>query len=145
MIKILSISICIVISGIKSQPDKLSWKVLQKIDYEEKYFEEAKGYFLFPKFSSAVKSLEGKMVTIEGFVIPVEASGTKIALSANPYASCFFCGRSGPASIMTVKLKKPNTKFKIDDFEAFSGTLRLNADNIREFYYILEDAEQTRR
>lgn len=123
----------------------MSWKTLQKIQYDEKYFEEGKGYFMVPKFSDVLKNLDGKTVIVEGFVIPIKEKGDQIALSANPYASCFFCGRSGPASIMTVKLKKPNSSFRIDDYFAFTGVLRLNADNIKEFYYILENAEQINR
>jgi hypothetical protein len=118
----------------------LSWSKLENIDFTEKYVKEVEGYMLFPKFPDYLKKLDGKQVTVEGYVVPVDKSGASIALSANPYAACFFCGKAGPASVMTVKLKTKNTKYKIDDYIKFTGILRLNDNDIKEFYYILEQA-----
>ena len=122
----------------------LSWSKLENIDFTEKYVKEVEGYMLFPKFPDFLKKLDGKPVTVEGYVVPVDKSGASVALSANPYAACFFCGKAGPASVMTVKLKTKNAKYKIDDYIKFTGTLRLNDDDIKEFYYILEQAVETK-
>ncbi len=120
---------------------KLDWGTLQNIEFQDKYIQEVKAYMKFPKFPWALKSLEGTMVEIEGYTIPFDKSGLKVALSANPYAACYFCGKSGPASVLTVKLKVKNTHYHIDNYKTFRGKLRLNASDIHEFYYILEDAE----
>ena len=122
---------------------KLSWKTLEGIEFEEKFVKDIDGYMLFPKFTPQLKNLNGKQVSVEGYVVPVDKSGSYVALSANPYAACFFCGKAGPASVMTVKLKKKNPKYKIDDYTTFTGTLRLNTDDVKEFYYILENADET--
>lgn len=122
----------------------LTWSKLENIEFVEKYVKEVEGYMLFPKFPDDIKKLDGKQVTIEGYVVPVDKSGASIALSANPYAACFFCGKAGPASVMTVKLKTKNPKYKIDDYIKFAGTLRLNDDDVKEFYYILEQAVETK-
>jgi hypothetical protein len=122
----------------------LSWSKLENIEFVEKYVKEVEGYMLFPKFPDFLKKLEGKTVTIEGYVVPVDKSGATVALSANPYAACFFCGKAGPASVMTIKLKIKNSKYKIDDYVKFTGTLRLNDDDIKEFYYILEQSSETK-
>jgi hypothetical protein len=45
---------------------------------------------------------------------------------------------------MTINLKNP-TKYKLDAFKFFSGTLKLNDSNINEFYYILEDAIELKK
>ncbi|WP_343690935.1 hypothetical protein [Chitinophaga sp.] len=128
----------------QEQPLKASWNILLNIKYEEKYLNDIKGYMLFPKFTQNVKNLDGKIVEIKGFVIPVDKTGASLALSANPYASCYFCGGGSPASIITVKLKKKNTGYDIDDFKKFRGKLRLNATDINEFYYVLELSEEVK-
>jgi hypothetical protein len=122
----------------------LSWSKLENIEFAEKYVKEVEGYMLFPKFPAFLKKLEGKPVTVEGYVVPVDKSGASVALSANPYAACFFCGKAGPASVMTIKLKTKNPKYKIDDYVKFTGILRLNDDDIKEFYYILEQSAETK-
>lgn len=119
---------------------KLSWDVMQDIEFKEEYVEEMEGYMLFPKFTKPLLNLNGKVVEVEGYVIPVDKDGVYVALSANPYASCFFCGQAGPASVMTIRLKKKDPKYNIDDYRKFKGKLRLNSENIHEFYYILEES-----
>ncbi|MBX3239247.1 MAG: hypothetical protein KIT80_18340 [Chitinophagaceae bacterium] len=133
------------LSGIARGQQYITWETLQSLDFQEKYVEEVQGNMLFPKFTSLLRSLNGKTVEVKGFVIPIDKEGKSIVLSANPYASCFFCGKAGPASVMTVKLKAPNKKYRTDNYRLFRGTLRLNATNIREFYYILENAEEVRK
>lgn len=120
----------------------LTWSKLENIDFTEKYVKEVEGYMLFPKFTDELKKLNGKQVTVEGYVVPVDKTGSMVALSANPYAACFFCGKAGPASVMTIKLKTKNPKYKIDDYVKFTGILRLNDSDIKEFYYILENAAE---
>jgi hypothetical protein len=122
----------------------LTWSKLENVEFVEKYVKDVEGYMLFPKFPDDLKKLDGKPVTVEGYVVPVDKSGSSVALSANPYAACFFCGKAGPASVMTVKLKVKNPKYKIDDYIKFTGKLRLNDDDIKEFYYILEEAMETK-
>jgi hypothetical protein len=122
----------------------LSWPQLENVEFAEKFVKEVDGYMLFPKFTEPLKKLAGKPVMVEGYVVPVDKSGAMIALSANPYAACFFCGKAGPASVMTVKLKTKNPNYKIDDVVKFTGTLRLNDDDIKEFYYILENAVEVK-
>jgi hypothetical protein len=93
----------------------------------------------FPIFSDAVKKLEGKLISIEGYAIPLDPSGNQIVLSANPYAACFFCGKASPASIMSVLFDKPQ-KLKTDDYITVSGRLQLNSTDTSQPYYTLEHA-----
>jgi hypothetical protein len=127
---------------VTAQPIAVSWNLLQDIEFADKYFEEIKGYMLFPKFTSELKNLNGKEVFVEGYVIPFDKTGATVALSANPYASCFFCGKAGAASVMTLKFKVPNTKYKTDQYKYFKGKLKLNDSDIKQFYYVLEFAEE---
>lgn len=119
---------------------KITWKTLEGIGYSEKYVAKLEEKFKFPIFTSHLKSLDGKPVEVQGYLIPFDPTGKEIALSANPYAACFFCGKAGPASIIILKMKVPNKKVKTDMYKSVKGTLKLNYDDPEEFYYILENA-----
>ncbi|MCO5234048.1 MAG: hypothetical protein M9888_09985 [Chitinophagales bacterium] len=123
-----------------SAQTKLSWKILEGIGYQEKYVSKLEENFKFPLFTSFIKSLEGKTVEIQGYLIPFDPSGKEIALSANPYAACFFCGKAGPASVMILHMKTPNTKIKTDTYKTIRGILKLNYNDPEEFFYIIENA-----
>lgn len=118
----------------------VTWKTLEAIGFKEKYVPDAGGYLLFPDFPEPVRKLNNTLVRIWGYAVPMDKTGATLALSANPYAACFFCGKAGPASVMTIRLKKPGTAFRIDDFVQFEGVLRLNSTDHNEFYYVLEAA-----
>ncbi len=121
------------------EPIEVDWSVLMDIQYRLRYFSELDMEMQAPIFPSAVEQLHEKEVIIEGFVIPFEEEGL-LSLSYNPYASCFFCGKGSPASVISMYLKKKRKRYKIDDFKKFRGTLYLNHDDPNEFYYILRDA-----
>ena len=132
-------------SAAQQKSTYIDWRDMEDIGFDQKFVAEVQGNVLFPKFTGMLKALEGTSVEVKGYVIPVDREGKSIALSANPYASCFFCGKAGPASVMTVQLAKANQKYRTDQFRKFRGVLRLNATDIRQFYYVLENAIQIDR
>jgi len=121
------------------KPILIDWKLLLDIEYKLKYYKSFDMEIYAPVFTEALKAIDGKVVIIEGFVIPFDESGDIVALSANPYAACFFCGKASPASVISLYLKKKKL-YKMDDFRKFQGTLKLNYDDPEEYYYILENA-----
>lgn len=121
---------------------ELKWKVLMDIRYRLRYFEELAMEIYAPVFPRAIKDLDGKEVIIEGFVIPFDEEAELLSLSYNPYASCFFCGKASPASVISMYLRDKGGRYKMDDFKKFRGTLNLNYDDPNEFYYILRDARE---
>ena len=125
-----------------TSPIEVDWKVLMDIKYRLKYFSEIDMEIYAPVFSRAVKALHGKEVIIEGYVIPIDEEEEILSLSFNPYASCFFCGKGSPASVISMYLNDNNKRYKIDDFKKFRGKLYLNHDDPNEFYYILRDAKE---
>jgi hypothetical protein len=127
-----------------NDPVKLSWKTMESIKFEKKYFKEVDGEMLIPVFTDEIKKLDGQEVQVEGYIVPIDEKGRFVALSANPYASCFFCGKAGPASVMTIKLAKRNKSYNTDDYRKFKGKLQLNANDINEFYYILNNSEEVK-
>jgi len=121
---------------------ELEWEILMDIEYKIRYYKDLDLEIYSPIFNEKLKSLDGKEVVIEGFVIPFDEEGDIISLSFNPYASCFFCGKASPASIISMQLKSKTSRYKIDDFKKFKGILYLNYDDPEEFYYVLKDAEE---
>ncbi len=126
----------------QTEPIDVSWAVLMDIEYKLRYFSELDMEIYAPVFPRAVKALDGKEVAIEGYVIPFDEEGELLSLSYNPYASCFFCGKASPASVMSMYLQKKRKRYKVDDFKKFRGTLHLNRDDPNEFYYILRNARE---
>jgi hypothetical protein len=117
------------------------WKTLSRITYT-KVYDELMGFKIDkPVFSDDIKALEGKTVTVRGFIIPTEGykSHTEFIFSAFPYSMCFFCGGAGPETVMEVISRTP-VKYTAEAV-TLRGTLRLNADDINRLMYFLEDAE----
>ena len=95
-----------------------------------------------PVFSEEVKALDGKEITIRGYIIPVEGykSHKEFVFSAYPYNMCFFCGGAGPESVMEVFSKKPVASSK--KMVKLKGTLRVNYNpTIGQVLYTLKNAE----
>lgn len=117
----------------------LIWPKLYDIEYDNKV--EFIGDFGKPVFSTAVKSLSGKTITLPGYMMPFESGmrASHFMLSATPIYACFFCGAGGPESVVEVYLNKPvNYTEKIVEVR---GKLKLNDTNPEHMFYILEDAE----
>jgi len=120
---------------------KITWETLSDVRFSEKFSEEEQAYYYYPHFGSSVKSLEGKEVYIKGYILIIDPNDDFYILSRYPYAACFFCGNSGPESIMELKLKPGYPKFKMDQIVTIVGRLKLNQDDIYQCNYILEDAK----
>lgn len=121
-------------------PIEVDWKKLMDIQYKLRYFPDIDLEIYAPYFPKSIEALHKKEVIIEGFVIPFDEEEELLALSHNPFASCFFCGKASPASVISMYLKDSSKRYKVDDFKKFKGTLYLNYDDPNEFYYILKDA-----
>ncbi|MBN8824335.1 MULTISPECIES: DUF3299 domain-containing protein [unclassified Spirosoma] len=122
-------------------PETVSWEQLRDVQFKKKWYPEEGVVMLYPHFGNSVKALSGKSIRIAGYVLPIDLERGIYVVSRFPMAACFFCGAAGPESIIALKFKRLPYKFKTDERRTFSGTLRLNADNIYELNYILEDAE----
>jgi len=119
---------------------EINWVDLSKVEFEKKYIPKYGRYFLYPHFSDSVKALEGKKVTITGYLLDLDPRGKIFVLSQGPMASCFFCGVGGPETAVELYFTSEHS-FKMDDIVTVTGTLQLNADDIEHFYYILNDVK----
>lgn len=104
---------------------KIKWSTFERLQFEEVYDEESAVWLVAPIWTEDLKKLDGKKVKITGYIIALDVIGDEYALSAFPFASCFFCGASGPESVMELSLEN-KTKYLTDEVHTFVGTLRLN-------------------
>ena len=117
------------------------WSTLAKITFKKEY-DEMLGFKVdVPVFSDEIQALEGKEVTIKGYIIPVEGykSHKEFIFSAFPYNMCFFCGGAGPETVMEV-YSKDAVKYTAEAV-TLRGKLELNATDINRLMYALNDAE----
>jgi len=137
-------AVIVLFTGISQQvhsQKNITWETLKDVKFTDKWSEEFQAYYQVPKFGAALKALDGKEVIIKGYIIPIDVIEDYYVLSANPYSSCFFCGQAGPESVMEVQLKKKTRELKMDQVLTFKGKLKLNAEDIYQLNYILENAE----
>lgn len=122
-------------------PTKITWETLRDVTFKKKWYPEESVYMLYPTFGPNVAKLKDKEVLLAGYVLPIDAEANLYALSAFPFSACFFCGGAGPESVVGLKFKKSGRKFKTDERHTFKGILKLNADNIYELNYVLDNVE----
>ena len=115
---------------------KVTWKDLSKVKFTEKYFPQYDEAFLQPTFLPSVKALAGKTISITGYFLNIDPRGHIYILSKGPMSSCFFCGVGGPETAIELQFKT-SPPFRTDDIITVTGTLKLNADNVDHFNYIL--------
>jgi len=121
-------------------PSKSTWKKLGKITFK-KVYDELMGFKVdMPVFSDSIKDMEGKEITIKGYIVPTEGykSHKEFILSAFPYNMCFFCGGAGPETVMEVESLE-GVEFSADPI-VLKGILRLNDKDINHLMYKLEEA-----
>jgi hypothetical protein len=113
------------------------WDTLMDISYDSKG-----DYGYIPKFKPPQEKLNGKKITIQGYMYPLEEKDpqTFFMLSRNPVSACFFCGGAGPETVIEVNspkgVKMHNKPVKI------RGVLELNKKNTERLFYILNEAEK---
>lgn len=116
-----------------TQSDNDLWATLFKVQYGD-----WKSVFK-PTYNDKIQALNGKKITIKGFLIPLEQKPKHsfFLLSAFPFDACFYCGKAGPESVIEVTVKKPlkSTEKPI----TITGTLKLNFANPDHLFYIIED------
>lgn len=121
---------------------KIHWDMLADVGYRKAYSEEYEMVILYPVFSNEVKQLNKREVSISGFMIPLNIKHDLYAISQNPYAACFFCGRSGPESVISLKFKNKPRRFRTDEYITVKGVMQLNDTNTHDLIYIFQNTEE---
>lgn len=114
-----------------------TWKVLNtaKVTTDRK-----KGVML-AAFPPPLAGMNGKPLTIAGFVLPTEAKPrfTRFLLTKTNYA-CGFCPPPLPTEVIEVALSKGQAKATLDSVRV-RGRLELVASSEESVFYRLRDAE----
>ncbi len=129
--------------------ENMGWEVmLSDVRTRYRYDSQYNAFIPIPRFGRQVRAMEGTEITLKGFFLPADVSGSVIVLSYLPMAMCFFCSSAGIESVVEIhNIAQHNNRFRrlrTDDFIEIKGRLRLNADDLNHLIYILEDAELIR-
>ncbi len=96
-------------------------------------------YEVSPQFSEKLKTMDGKEVTLYGFMFPLEQSDKQGTFLLGPYpASCPFHYHVTPSLVVEVKAKKP-LGFSWDPL-TLKGTLQLVENDENGIFYYLREA-----
>ncbi|UOB18631.1 hypothetical protein [Abyssalbus ytuae] len=137
--KILSI-VFLLFSFVCFSQKEITWEDLAQVKFSEKFFPAYGESFLYPKFLPPVKALEGKQVIITGYFLNIDPEEKMYILSKGPMSSCFFCGVGGPETAIELQFISKQ-RFKTDAIVRITGTLKLNADDVEHFNYILTECK----
>jgi hypothetical protein len=128
----------IVVSG-----DALPWEVFTKTAEIEECTQDDEGYddcIIKPDYSDAIKALDGKEVTLMGFMFPLEPSETQKVFLIGPYPlSCPFHYHIGPSQVVEV-LAEEGFTFSYDPITV-KGILKLRFNEETGVFYYLENAK----
>jgi hypothetical protein len=127
------------------KPDKVWNLLLKDVKIRYLYSLTYDTYLPRPKFGKDLKLLDEKEISIKGFFLPVDVTGSVFVLSYNPMISCFFCTGSGIETIIEINPKEEQIKqFKklaTDNYIQVKGKLRLNAKDYEHLVYVLDNVE----
>lgn len=115
------------------------WDIFSDVTFYPKYFEEAGEELATPKFTEALKQLDGKEIELSGFYIPFDMDSA-FMLSALPFSSCFFCGGAGAETVAEIQVNPLPKNMAADTFLKVRGRLKLNDWNLDHMNFILEEA-----
>ncbi|MEM1137858.1 MAG: hypothetical protein AAGI07_18630 [Bacteroidota bacterium] len=116
------------------------WKELEDVTFRNK-IDNASGFQIkYPVFGENVNKLNGKEITLKGFIVPLdELTGkNRFVLSSLPFNICFFCGGAGPETVIEVY-----SKTAIDftnDAIWIKGVFEPNPNNPEKLMYLLKEA-----
>ena len=122
-----------------AQDEQTVWRSLADVTFVEKAVDGQK--MEHPVFGREARKIDGMVVTIKGYILPYEVSGTnKFIFSAYPNSSCYFCGGAGPETVIEVSsIKKIFYSAKP---VLIKGRVKLNADDTDHLMYLLEEAQR---
>jgi len=135
------------ITQVATAQTKIDWSILSDVKFREKLIKEYNSVYFLPKFGKQPKAIAGKEVILSGYLIPLSADFSQLVLSKTPYASCFFCGQSGPDTVVELELS-PDSKrrfFRMDDFVQVTGIFSLSKNAAQSLPYKLTNARMEKR
>jgi hypothetical protein len=95
------------------------------------------------KVSSAIKALQGKQITLEGYFIPLNGklAQNHFMISKFNEKMCFFCGKAGPETAAQVFLSDNKKQAYSEEKIKVVGILRINESDPSGLLYTIEQAK----
>ncbi|NLR89579.1 hypothetical protein [Flammeovirga agarivorans] len=113
------------------------WKTLGHVEMKT-YMDETLGFEVSePIFGGEVEMLDGSLITISGYILPVDSEDGTSILSYMAFANCFFCGNAGPETVMELDI--PKKQSWVNKKVTVKGRLKLNRDDFYSLIYKLSD------
>lgn len=125
------------------------WKLLlDDVNIRYRYSFRNEGFIPRPRFGDDLKAMDSTQVSIIGFFLPANITGSSFVISYYPMALCFFCSGAGIESVVVMYADERESRrfnnLRTDDFIEVKGRLELNDDVNQNLFYILHDAEFVR-
>lgn len=121
---------------------QLEWLTLADVSFESKVSEDFGIEYQEATFGPTISQYADQEVSIKGYMIPLDPLGVSYVISMNPNSRCFFCGGSGPETVVELRVKPQHMqRYETDEIRTFKGILRLHSSNLEQFNYVLEEAE----
>ncbi len=117
------------------------WDILATLQYREEMLNGE--YWGVPDFSDEIKKLDGAIIELKGYMIPIEEGKNQhnnFLISVLPLAQCFFCGKDGIPEMVEVYSK--NALPFTDKIITMKGKLKLNYNDENHFAFMLMDSEK---
>lgn len=122
--------------------------LLDDVTVRYRYSFSHEGFIPRPKFGDKLKEVEGTEVSVIGFFLPANITGSSFVVSYYPMAMCFFCTGAGIESVVVMYAADGEDRrfnnLRTDDFIEVKGRLELNEDVNQNLFYILRDAKYVR-
>lgn len=115
------------------KPGFTSWRVLAQVELVKQNSK------LLPTFASTVAALDGKVIRVQGFMMPLDIGDKQrrfLLVAAPPH--CTFCLPAGPDAMIEVRAKS-DVRYGFDAV-SLSGKLQVLKDDPAGLYYRLVDA-----
>ena len=124
---------------------KITWKDVVEIYAKEFRLKEKNPTSKLNPNTLTLKDVENQKVIIRGYFLDIDPNGKWYVLSKNPFATCFFCGKSGPETILELsEYKNVKKKFKSDDLVEVTGIFNTIYDLEGKISFVLEKASVKR-
>ena len=127
---------------LKVTGDAVSWEVFAKTKEDNFCIEDKEGFEICvtqPEYSDEIMNLDGKKVTLMGFMFPLEQSEKQKRFLIGPYPlSCPFHYHVGPSQVVEVSMPK-GIDFSYDPVTV-KGTFKPHFNRETGMFYTLENA-----
>ncbi|MEL6653721.1 MAG: hypothetical protein AAFQ87_23240 [Bacteroidota bacterium] len=114
----------------------LKWTQLAQVNFAAAETDEG-----IPQFDATLEEMDGQIVQIQGYMLPLTVDNQRYVLSRFPFYNCYFCGNAGRETVIELRPTDTDWEFDIDDKVWIEGRLKLVPDPEGLIYELLEAKE----